>query len=88
MPATPPADASLASEPQPDAGLTTTPPLLRILTPGATDEEVAALVAVVSMAGSGGDEESRPSSEWSAHHRKLRRPLRPGPAGWRSSGLS
>jgi hypothetical protein len=63
-------------------------PLLRILTPGATDEEVAALVAVVSaMAGSGQALSKPPTPEWSAHHRKLRPSYRSGPGGWRSSGM-
>ena len=43
-------------------------PLLRILTPDATDEEVAALVAVVSaMAATGAEEPTaRPTPAWSA----------------------
>ena len=64
------------------------PPSLRILTPGATDEEVAALVAVVSaMAGAGEGGPKPPTPEWSAHQRKLRPSYRPGPGGWRSSGM-
>jgi Acyl-CoA carboxylase epsilon subunit len=64
-------------------------PLLRILTPGATDEEVAALVAVVSaMAAAGAEERTRrPSPAWSAPARRLRTTLRPGCGAWRSSGL-
>jgi len=91
--ATPPSDPPGPSEPQPE-GVSpepqpkNDPPLLRILTPGATDEEVAALVAVVSAmagAGEGGPKPSTP--EWSAHQRKLRPSYRPGPGGWRSSGM-
>jgi hypothetical protein len=64
------------------------PPLLRIVTPGATDEEIAALVAVVSaMAAAGQTPPEQPVSEWSAHRRKLRPALRPGPGGWRASGM-
>lgn len=63
-------------------------PLLRIITPGATDEEVAALVAVVAaMAAAGETAPKQPVSEWSALHRRLRAEHRPGPGGWRSSGL-
>jgi hypothetical protein len=62
-------------------------PVLRVVTPDATPEEVAALVAVLSALGSGGATAPRPASEWSAHHRKVRRTLPYGPGGWRSSGL-
>ena len=64
-------------------------PLLRIVTPGATDEEVAALVAVVSaMAVSGVETGTRPPTPvWSAPARRVRTPLRHGPGAWRASGL-
>ena len=64
-------------------------PLLRILTPGATDEEVAALVAVVSAlaAADAGQSAPAPHPEWSARHRTLRRTLRHGPGAWRASSL-
>ena len=67
----------------------TTPqaPLLRVITPDATPEEVAALVAV--FASLGGDEAAPPrrTPEWQAHHRKVRAHHPHGPGGWRSSGL-
>lgn len=63
-------------------------PVLRIVTPDTTPEEVAALVAVLAgIGGSGGRPGRRPTPEWSAHHRKVRRALPHGPGGWRSSGL-
>jgi hypothetical protein len=64
-------------------------PLLRILTPGATDEEVAALVAVVSAMAAAGAEErtSRPTPVWSAPARRVRTTLRHGSGAWRASGL-
>ncbi len=64
-------------------------PLLRIVSPGATDEEVAALVAVVSaMAAAGAERRTRgPAPAWSAHARKVRAVHRPGRGGWRASGL-
>jgi hypothetical protein len=64
-------------------------PLLRIVTPGATDEEVAALVAVVSaMAVAGAEERTRtPPPAWSAPARRVRTTLRPGSGAWRASGL-
>ncbi len=65
-----------------------TKPLLRIVDPDATPEEVAAIVAVFSALGSGEPEPpKRRPSEWSAHHRKVRETLPHGPGGWRSSGL-
>ncbi|MEP6815062.1 MAG: acyl-CoA carboxylase subunit epsilon [Marmoricola sp.] len=93
MSATPPTDPQDPSEPQPE-GVSPepqpepAPPLLRILTPGATDEEIAALVAVVSaLAGSGEAAAKPPTPEWSAPHRLLRPTHRSGPGGWRSSGM-
>ena len=63
-------------------------PVLRIVTPDTTPEEVAALVAVLAgIGGSGGRPGRRRTPEWSAHHRKVRRALPHGPGGWRSSGL-
>jgi hypothetical protein len=63
-------------------------PLLRVVRGDATPEELAAVVAVVAALGNGGDEPPRrPTPEWSAHHRKMRRSLPHGPGGWRSSGL-
>jgi hypothetical protein len=62
-------------------------PLLRVVDPDATPEEIAAIVAV--FAALGGAEEPRPrrTPEWQAHHRKLRQTFPHGPGGWRSSGL-
>jgi hypothetical protein len=62
-------------------------PLLRVVKGDATPEEVAALVAVVAVLGSGGEPPPRRTPEWSAHHRKTRVSLPHGPGGWRSSAL-
>ena len=63
-------------------------PLLRVVNPDATPEEVAAIVAVFSALGSAGDREPRRRvSEWSAKHRRVRAHYSHGPGGWRSSGL-
>ena len=67
-------------------------PLLRVVNPDATAEEVAALVAVFAALGSaGGEPPRRRAPEWSAPHRRVRRTHGAGhpsgPAGWRSSGL-
>jgi hypothetical protein len=62
-------------------------PLLRVVKGDATPEEVAALVAVVAVLGSGGEPPPRRTPEWSGHHRKTRLSLPHGPGGWRSSAL-
>jgi Acyl-CoA carboxylase epsilon subunit len=62
-------------------------PLLKIVTPDATPEEIAALVAVFASLGSGEEPPSPRRPEWSAHHRKVRVTHPHGPGGWRSSGL-
>ena len=63
-------------------------PLLRVVNPDATPEEVAALVAVLSAVSAGGAEAPRrPRPSWGAPARSVRRTPRPGPDGWRSSGL-
>ena len=61
-------------------------PLLRVVSPHATPEEVAALVAVFASLGGEEPAPARRTPEWQAHHRKLRAPHAPGPGGWRSSG--
>ena len=63
-------------------------PLLQVVSPNATPEEVAALVAVLSALGTG--EPQRPprrTPEWQSHHRKIRPALAHGPGAWRASGL-
>jgi hypothetical protein len=64
------------------------PPFL-LIKGEATDEEVAALVAVVAALSAASAEESapKPGSEWSARHRALRRTHRHGPGAWRASSL-
>lgn len=64
------------------------PPLLRIVRGDATPEEVAALVAVLQAKAAGSPAAPAPAtSEWSAHHRKVRTAFPSGPGGWRSSSL-
>ena len=63
-------------------------PLLRVISPKATPEEIAALVTV--LAALGGDEPApkrRTPPEWQSPSRTVRRTLPHGPGGWRSSGL-
>ena len=62
-----------------------TGPLLRVIKGDPTDEELAALVAVVTAVGAASAAgEEKPRSEWSGHHRQVRAPLAPT---WRASSL-
>jgi hypothetical protein len=83
------ADPPAKSEQDPTGGPNVSPtPLLRVISPNATPEEIAALVTV--LAALGGDEpapERRTPPEWQSPSRTVRRTLPHGPGGWRSSGL-
>ena len=63
-------------------------PLLRVITPDATDEEIAALVAVLSaMAAASDAAEPATKPVWSAPARMHRPAYHSGPGAWRASGL-
>lgn len=63
-------------------------PLLRVVNPDATPEEVAALVAVFSALGSAGGEPPRkPRPSWNLPARGVRQTHRPGAGAWCASGL-
>ena len=72
---------------EPGAETPPQPPLLKIINPDATPEEIAALVAVFASMGSAEPPVPRRTPAWSAPHRKVRATLPHGPGGWRSSGL-
>jgi len=63
-------------------------PVLRVIRGDASPEEIAALVAVL-LSGPASAEPAprRAPSAWADRSRLLRRPLHPGPGGWRSSAL-
>ena len=63
-------------------------PVVRIVRGNPTDEEVAALVAVLSALGGGADDPTpaRPSA-WGSPARAVRAPLSAGPGGWQASAL-
>ena len=63
------------------------PPLLHVVTPDATPEDVAALVAVLAALGSAAPAPEPPRSEWASPARRVRSPLAPGRGGWRASAL-
>ncbi|MBS44824.1 MAG: acetyl-CoA carboxylase biotin carboxyl carrier protein subunit [Nocardioides sp.] len=62
-------------------------PLLRVVNPDATPEEVAAIVAVFSAMSGGEAPPAPPRSQWNHPERMVRRTLPHGPGGWKASGL-
>jgi hypothetical protein len=62
-------------------------PFLRIVRGNPTEEEVAALIAVLASVGGSAEPDRTPAPAWAAHHRKVRVTLPHGPGGWRSSAL-
>jgi hypothetical protein len=61
-------------------------PPLRLVRGGATPEEVAAVLAVLSAVSAEAPEPApRHTSQWSSPERALRRRLTPGPGAWRAS---
>ena len=62
-------------------------PVLRVVNPDATPEEVAALVAVFSALGGGRPPGRRRLPEWSRPARGVRRTLPHGAGAWRASAL-
>jgi hypothetical protein len=73
-------------EPSVDGGAQ--PPILKVVNPDATPEEIAALVAVFSALGStGGEARRKPRPSWSSPARGVRATHRHGPGAWRASGL-
>lgn len=62
-------------------------PILRVLTPDTTPEEVAAIVAVLSAMGGGDAPAPRRTPEWNRPARLTRDVHRHGPGAWRASGL-
>ncbi len=63
-------------------------PLLRVVRGDPSDEEVAALTAVLAAAASQPEPEpTAPRSAWGDPAHRLRVPLRPGPGAWRASAL-
>ncbi|HEX7740765.1 MAG TPA: acyl-CoA carboxylase subunit epsilon [Marmoricola sp.] len=62
-------------------------PVLRVVNPDATPEEIAALVAVFSAMGSGAAAVTKPRSAWASVERRLRRLPAHGVGAWKASGL-
>lgn len=67
-----------------------TRPALRVISGDATDEEIAALIAVFAAATSAGEVDDAPQAvrQWAAPARLHRPAVHPGPSGsWWASGL-
>lgn len=62
-------------------------PFMTVITPGTTDEEIAAIVAVLSAMGSGDAPAPRRTPEWNRPARLTRTAHLAGPGAWRASGL-
>jgi hypothetical protein len=67
--------------------MTAAEPVFSVVKGSPTDEELAALVAVLTLVGREPAPEpaTRPSG-WSAYWRSVRAPITPGPNAWRMSG--
>ena len=61
-------------------------PLFTVVKGNPTEEELAALVAVLALRGRGDDEQPVVETGWSAYWRSVRAPVQPGPEAWRMSG--
>jgi len=62
-------------------------PVLHVVSPDATPEEVAAIVAVLSALGDGAEPPRPPRSTWSEPSRRMRGMMAPGRGAWRASAL-
>ncbi len=71
-----------------NAGTSAVSPLLRVLTPEATPEEVAAVVAVFAALGGAAPAPEKPRSVWASPARRMRTTLPHGPGAWRASTLT
>ncbi len=60
-------------------------PLLRVVHGQPTDDELAALVAVVTARAEASPQRARARSAWGDPARQVRRPLAHGPDAWRLS---
>jgi acyl-CoA carboxylase epsilon subunit len=60
-------------------------PMLRVVNPDATPEEVAAIVAVFSALGGSAPEPEKPRSEWASPARRMRGPHVHYRGAWQAS---
>jgi hypothetical protein len=62
-------------------------PMLRVVNPDATPEEIAAIVAVFSAMGGAAAAPRKPVAAWAAAAARMRPHHPHGRGGWRASGL-
>jgi len=62
-------------------------PILRVLTPSATPEEIALIVALFHTLGGTAPATPKRRPVWSHPAHQMRGALRAGPGAWRTSGL-
>jgi hypothetical protein len=62
-----------------------TDPVLSVTRGNPTDEELAAVVAVLLSQPAPPEPAVAPASGWSAYWRSVRAPVQPGPGAWRMS---
>ncbi len=61
-------------------------PVFSVIKGNPSEEELAALVAVLALRSSAEPEPPTASAGWSAYWRSVRAPVQPGPEAWRMSG--
>jgi acyl-CoA carboxylase epsilon subunit len=71
----------------PDETCRVTSPELRIVRGEPSDDEIAALIAVLAALASAPVQPPVPRSAWADPAHRLRTPLHPSPGAWRSSAL-
>jgi hypothetical protein len=76
-----PADARSAEHTEPAESQ----PVLKVLTPSATPEEVAAVVAVFAAMGGSAPAPEKPRSEWASPARRMRKPHVHYRGAWQAS---
>jgi hypothetical protein len=74
-------------QPEPASDQPEQQPLLKVITPDATPEQVAAIVAVLSAVGGAAPAPEPPRSQWASPARRMRSQLQPGRGAWRASAL-
>ncbi len=62
------------------------PPIFSVIRGHPTEEELAALVAVLALRSAADQERPATQTGWSAYWRSVRAPVQPGPEAWRMSG--
>jgi hypothetical protein len=61
-------------------------PAFSVVKGNPTEEELAALVAVLALRSAADQEPQATQTGWSAYWRSVRAPVQPGPEAWRMSG--